>query len=384
VKRPYLFGYLFARAAKGLALFVTLIGIGYCFLQYSEANAAASAVAYQPSASLQRALGNLRNAFVASERIVSAFNVNNRVTTPKVQEPHFPVTISINADFVAVAHTLARADQDRRLLKQSVVSRFDALVRSIETKLRAYAAGLGSLPSPSPSPSPAASSSAGATPVSVSLPTQEEESLFSSRLNAAEVDKRNANLGLRKEFLKVLETKAENPENRSSLNEAVDQLKILQRLLPEELESSAAAPSEPPSAEVNLGTEKSSKILPSERIASQLAQLRGEVRQTFLSPWTLDDAFEQASDLAAVEREKCRVADLAQKGIWLSSVSRILIGLLAAALASLVILVCADLVKTFLDTASHTGVVADAINAMRGATVIAKNQYRETQSNGGQ
>jgi len=290
--------------------------------------------------------------------------------------------ISVNADFVAVADTLARADLDRRLLKQSVVSRFDALVRSIETKLRTYAAGLGSLPSPSPSP--AASSSAGATPASVSLPTQEEESLFSSRLHAAEVDRRNANLGLRQEFLKVLETKAENPENRSSLNEAVDQLKILQRLLPEELESSAAAPSEPPSAEVNLGTEKSSKILPSERVASQLEQLRGEVRQTFLSPWTLDDAFEQASDLAAVERDKCRVADLAQKGIWLSTVSRILIGLLAAALASLVILVCADLVKTFLDTASHTGVVADAINAMRGATVITKNQYRETQSNGGQ
>ena len=382
MKRPYLFGYLFARAAKGLALFVTLIGIGYCFLQYSQAKAAASAVAYQSSASLQRALDNLRNAFVASERIVSAFNVNNRVTTPKVQEPHFPAMISVNADFVAVADTLARADLDRRLLKQSVVSRFDALVRSIETKLRAYAAGLGSLPSPSPSP--AASSSAGATPASVSLPTQEEESLFSSRLHAAEVDRRNANLGLRQEFLKVLETKAENPENRSSLNEAVDQLKILQRLLPEELESSAAAPSEPPSAEVNLGTEKSSKILPSERVASQLEQLRGEVRQTFLSPWTLDDAFEQASDLAAVERDKCRVADLAQKGIWLSTVSRILIGLLAAALASLVILVCADLVKTFLDTASHTGVVADAINAMRGATVITKNQYRETQSNGGQ
>ena len=382
MKRPYLFGYLFARAAKGLALFVTLIGIGYCFLQYSQAKAAASAVAYQSSASLQRALDNLRNAFVASERIVSAFNVNNRVTTPKVQEPHFPAMISVNADFVAVADTLARADLDRRLLKQSVVSRFDALVRSIETKLRAYAAGLGSLPSPSPSP--AASSSAGATPASVSLPTQEEESLFSSRLHAAEVDRRNANLGLRQEFLKVLETKAENPENRSSLNEAVDQLKILQRLLPEELESSAAAPSEPPSAEVNLGTEKSSKILPSERVASQLEQLRGEVRQTFLSPWTLDDAFEQASDLAAVERDKCRVAYLAQKGIWLSTVSRILIGLLAAALASLVILVCADLVKTFLDTASHTGVVADAINAMRGATVITKNQYRETQSNGGQ
>ena len=46
-------------------------------------------------------------------------------------------------------------------------------------------------------------------------------------------------------------------------------------------------------------------------------------------------------------------------------------------------LVSADLVKTFLDTASHTGVVADAINAMRGATIIAKNQVRQPWPNGG-
>jgi len=57
--------------------------------------------------------------------------------------------------------------------------------------------------------------------------------------------------------------------------------------------------------------------------------------------------------------------------------SRILVALLATVLACFVILVCADLVKTFLDTASHTGVVADAINAMRGATIIAKNQVRQ-------
>jgi len=111
-----------------------------------------------------------------------------------------------------------------------------------------------------------------------------------------------------------------------------------------------------------------------------LEQIRGEVTEIFLTSWTLDDAFEQASDVRSIECNKCRMATLAQKGIWLSAVSRILIGLLAAALVSFLILVCADLVKTFLDTASHTGVVADAINALRGSVVTTKSQMRSPES----
>jgi hypothetical protein len=40
--------------------------------------------------------------------------------------------------------------------------------------------------------------------------------------------------------------------------------------------------------------------------------------------------------------------------------------LLAAVLGSFLILVCADLVQTLLDNATNSGVVADAINALRG------------------
>src|SRR5262249_45080702 len=163
-----------------------------------------------------------------------------------------------------------------------------------------------------------------------------------------------------------------NPENRAQLTDAVAQLEALSKLLPEKLETSAAADSN--SGAANDQQEQTRKVLPAARVAEQLEQIRGEVRQIFLTSWTLDDAFDQATDLNSAEREKCRVANLAQKGIWLSTTSRILVALLVSMLASFVILVSADLVKTFLDTASHTGVVADAINAMRGATIIAKNQ----------
>jgi len=363
VKKQYLFGYLFVRTAKGLALLVMLIGIGFCLLQYSQAKAAASAVSYQPSPYLQRALGKLKDDFSAAAQIVSSFNADNQLTTPKVQVPLFPAAIDSNANFARIDDALAKVDQERQQLKQSIVSRFETSVKSIEEKLRTYAAGLESLPSATPD----AVTRRVSTETPSASPTQQQESLFSSKLSMDEVNKRSANLTRRKEFLKVLGTKAENADNRARLSEAVDQLDVLSKLLPEKFETSPAEGPESASTPSNEPRpDQSRKVFLSERIAAQLEQLRGEVGQIFLTSWTLDDTFEQAADLNSGERDKCRVSTLAQKGIWLSAVSRITTGLLAAVLGSFLILVCADLVRTLLDTANHTYVVADAVNAIRG------------------
>jgi hypothetical protein len=371
VRRQYFFGYLFVRARKQLALLVMAIAAGFCVLEYSQAKTSASAAAYQPSTSLHRALGNLTDSFSGTERIVSSFDADHQLAAPKVQRPSFPTIIASNADFAAIDQTLSTIDRQRDLLKQSIISRFEVLVRNIEAKLRAYAAGVeGASPSPAP---PAASVVVSAASVAGS--SQVEGSVFSTRLSASDINKRSSELNARMEFLKVLETKAENPENRTSLTEAVAQLEGLSKLLPEKQETSGQG--EPASPGSSDAAEQAHKNLPSERVAAQLEQLRSQVRQIFLTSWNLDEAFEQAADLASAERDKCRVAALAEKGIWLSTISRVLVALLVASLASFVILVCADLVKTFLDTASHTGVVAEAVNAIRGSTIIAKNQVRQ-------
>ena len=378
-RRHYLFGYLFVRLAKPLALLVSLIGIGFCVLEYWQANASASASAYQPSASLHRALTNLTDSFSATEDIVRGFNSDHQLTIPDLQRPRFPAMVESNADFATVDQTLTKVDRERQLMKQSVVSRFETLVRDIEGKLRAYASVVKAA-SPSPAPVGSASGSASAAPSATQ--SRPEGSLFSSRIGGSEVSRRTLDLNSQKDFLNVLKSKAQNPENRAHLGEAVTQLEALSKLLPEQTQTATQADPNPrPVADEH--PDQNPNMLPSERVAAQLEQLRGAVDQIFLTSWTLDEAFEQAADLNAVEREKCRVATLAHKGIWLSAISRILVALLVAVLGSSVILVSADLVKTFLDTASHTGVVADAINAMRGSVVIAKSQMRQPDSNGG-
>jgi hypothetical protein len=367
VKKQYFFAYLFVRAAKGLALLVILIGVGFCVLRYYQASIAAGAVAYQSSSHLQQALDRLKAAFLATEQIIDSFNAGHQSKTPNFQAPRFPLVIDSENDFARISAELSRVDHERHQLKESIVSRFENLVESIEEKLHAYAAVLQS--SPSPTPATGQNLISNATP----WPTSREESLFSSQLGSSDANERSANLKERKEFLKVLAMRAENADNRVTLGEAADQLERLAELLPEKFDvSTAAQPDTATASSKDPRAENHGKVLLSERVARQLEQLRGEVRQMLLTSWTLDDTFEQVANLGSAERDKYRAAILAQKSVWLSAASRIVVGLLATGLVSLLIVVFGDLVQTQLDTATSSGTVADAINAVRGSVAHAQ------------
>jgi hypothetical protein len=354
VNRHYFFASLFVRTAKSLAIIVALIGIGFCVLRYYQASVAVGAVAYQPSPQLQRALDKLKDSYLSAQQIVDSFNEGNQSAAPGLEPPRFPLVVDSAEDFTRIAAELSRLDQVRGQLKDSIVGHFEERVKSIEGKLHAYAAALRSAPSPAPA------SNADPSPD----PPPREESLF-SQLGVSDANDRRANLNERKEFLKTLATKAENADNRATLSEATEQLERLSKLLPEKFDAASAA--EPDSPAKGPGPEPSNSTLLSERVAHQLEQLRGAVRQVLLTSWTIDDAFKQATDLSLTERDKDRAATLAEQGIWLSATSRIVIGLLATGLACLVILVFADLVQTQLDTATNSSTVADAINSLRGS-----------------
>jgi len=362
VKKQYFFARLFVRAAKGIALLVILIGVGFCVLWYSQARIAAGAVAYQPSPHLQQALDRLKDAFLATEQIIESFNAGNQSTAPNFQAPRFPRVIDSDDDLARIGAELSRIDRERQQWKESIVSRFETFVKSIEEKLHAYAAVLQS--SPSPTPATAQNLISNATPA----PASREDPLFSFELGTSDANDRSANLKERKEFLKVLAMRAENADNRVVLGEAADQLERLAKLLPERLNASTAAqPDTATASSKEPRADGDGKVLPSERVARQLEQLRGGVRQMLLTSWSLDDALEQAVNLDSAERDKYRAAILAQINIWLSAASRIVIGLLATGLVSLLIVVFGDLVQTQLDTATSSGAVADAINALRGS-----------------
>ena len=301
---------------------------------------------------------------MATEQIIDSFNARNQSKTPNFQAPRFPLVIDSDNDFARISAELSRVDHERQQLKESIVSRFENLVKSIEEKLHAYAAVLQSSPSPTPATDQNLISNATPTP----SPTSREESLFLSQLGSSDANERSANLKERKEFLKVLAMRAENADNRVTLGEAADQLERLAKLLPEKFDvSTAAQPDTATASSKDPRAEQHGKVLLSERVARQLEQLRGGVRQMLLTSWTLDDRFEQVANLGSAERDKYRAAILAQRSVWLSAASRIVVGLLATGLVSLLIVVFGDLVQTQLDTATSSATVADAVNALRGS-----------------
>ena len=375
MKKQYFFGYLFVRSAKLFALLVIAAGIGFCLLQYSQAKTATAAVAYQPSQKLQQALRKLQEAVSGTVEIVDSFDKDNETTGPAIEPPAIPAVIDSNDDFERVDEELLRINQDRQDLKQSVVNRFETSVANIQEKLRTYAA---SLDSSRPAGSPTTATSPAIASVLAAPARQQNTFLFSSKVDAGDIKDRRASLAQRKEFLKFLESKAENAENRAILNEAANQMDQLGGLLPEKAEASGLAQSSSTFPANEPSSEHGSSGSLSERVAGQLEQLRSEVRQTLLTSWKLDDAFDQANELTSVEREKCRVATLSQRGIWLAAGSKMLPGLFVAALLSFLVLVFADLVRTLLDTASNTGTVAEAVNALRGSFAPAAPPQRES------
>ena len=363
MKKQYYFARLFARSAKSIAVFVIFFGIGFCVLRYYQASIAAGGAAYHSSPELQKALDELKDEFLSTEQFVDSFNAGSQSSTPSLQGPGFPLIIESGDEFARTAAELSKLDRERQQLKESVVGRFESLVKGIEEKLHAYAAALQP---PAPNASPVADVGSSVSPEPPAAGP--DESLFSPKLNSSEVHERSQTLSERKDFLKALATKAENAENQAILVEAANQVERLAKLLPENSDASAVARLDSASTAANESkTDPSSKVPPSERAARQLEQLRNNVRQMLLTSWTLDDVFDRAAGVLSAEREKERTASLTQKGIWLSAAPRIGIGLLAAGLCGLLILVFGDLVQTQLDTASNSTLVAEAINSLRGS-----------------
>ena len=87
---------------------------------------------------------------------------------------------------------------------------------------------------------------------------------------------------------------------------------------------------------------------------------RFQVRTAIASSWEFDEAFAQASGTAYHEGGKCRISSLAVKGVWLSFFGQVGLAILATVLVAFLILVFADLTQTLLDTATNTGITADA------------------------
>lgn len=355
--KKYLFGYLFVRIAKLLAVLTLLAGVGYALFRLEQASLAAQSASYQPSQSLRESLARLADTLTEARGLVSTFCEANGGVAPTLPPVDFSGVCRDNDDFARLANELGQADQSRHQLKETLVTRFETLVTGIEGKLRAHAAEMAPV---APPPVAAAGAIPAPTPRPTPVPPSEVETLYGNGMDGYEVQQKTSVLNRGKELLKVLETAAENPDNRRSLTDSVAQLDALSHLLPTPVER-LVMPDQPIQPERVAATPAAPRReLNAEKVADQLARLRGSVRQTLLSAWTLDTAYMQASALAAEEGGRCRLATLTVKGIWVAAFGQLGLALLVAIFVAFLVLVLADFMQTLLDTATNTGVMAQA------------------------
>lgn len=341
----YLFGYLFVRIAKIIAVLILLGGLVGAGVRYAQGTLETGGVRYEPSSAAGAKLFALGTEWSRMRELVAAFLGQSAPPTTVVSLSNAPST---PAEFVQLSELLKKLQSERDKVKTAVVERFETLVTEIERKLRAHASSLAESKASAPK-----SDTKPPAPDESGLP--KAKTLFDS-LSRAEVAARRNLLTESHEFISLLKTSAENPQNAATLTRALDELANLERLLPTNLEIATKnpPPSDPPKRA------PSTPKFAAEKIADQLDQARRLVRSALLTDWSVDLAL--AAAVAEVEREQKRSLEASRElqRLWLSVITFIAVLVLGSALTAFLILVLADLTQAFLDTARNTGVVAAA------------------------
>jgi len=348
--RRYFFGYLFVRFAKIIAVLVLLGGAGGGALRYFQGSLEAASVRYEPGRLLAAKLFTLSQEWDRARFLVAEYTEQAPIETKPFQISKAP---GAAADFDALDQQLAVVQTEREAMKNALVQQFENLVVNIEQKLRAHAASLKQKQQqPIKRPPGQQANSGEPDPVESASP----KTLYAP-LDRAEFALRRDALIQGKDFLSVLHSSAENPDNAKILAQATDELGRLESLLPASLESAKRQPAPAQNAENPAAAESKPNA---ELVADQLQQIRGSIRTALLTEWAVDHAFDATATEAEHEQKRCIDAERSLKRLWLNVDCSIALLVLGSVCAAFLILVLADLTQALLDSATNSALVASA------------------------
>jgi hypothetical protein len=347
--RRYLFGELFVRFAKPISAIVLLGGVAAAGVRYARATMETAEVRYAGSASLGAKLFALGREWHRSRQLIGDFLGQS---APAMTEVNFANTPMVPAEFARVSAQLALMQRERDAAKEAIMRRFESQVMQIEGKLRAHASRLADAENPAPKPVPAKP-----PPRAEPAIAAESKTLFDS-LSSQEVAGRRNVLSEGQDFIALLKSSAENPENAATLGGALDELTIFEKFFPPSLgvpRKPTPTPSEAPAP-----TAASRQKLNAERVADQLEQLRTQVRLALLKDWSIDDTLTQAITEVEAEQKLSLASSRALKTLWLNAGIFIALAVVCSMLAAFFTLVLADVARAAIDAASRVPGAAPA------------------------
>jgi hypothetical protein len=342
--KVYYFGYLYVRLARLIAVLLLLAAGAASLLSVARAQNEATGLRYKAGRNLEAKLSAVSVERERAVQLITKYLGQPPSTAASIQFGKAPADTD---GFKTLTAQLDNVINETARTKEFVVTKFEAEVRLIEQKLRDHAAQLANERAPTaPQAAPSSPAIDGAVP-------SQSPTIFAlgdrSALNA-----KREELNVIRDFLAMLKSSAENPDNARTLERALQRLTDLESLLPTAL---VARPAQQRATTGGPEPETTPKLA-AERVADQLAQARASLREALLSNWALDRALLQASEEIDQEHATCAQAERALKRVWLDMSFFIVALSVSGVLAAFLTRVMADLTQAHLDTATNSAIIA--------------------------
>ena len=370
--RQYFFGYLFVRLARTLAVLALLITGGGIWYLATDYNLQSMRVRYYRSGTLDLKLRELQEELAFAQQEVE--RVANTGNLPPIE---FSPAPNDSVGFEKIQTELRMVDERRGALKEQVIADFKKKAEALRSRIQetieeiqqARAAGAPSTPSQSATPAPISQSS---TPT---LQATQTRSVFEN-LSGLDVQSMRETLDHVSQFFDDLAAKAEKEENKKLISDTKRALARVSEWLPNEQadQSStnfttplpatpspapgAAAPQAPPPDPLTTAMENELKIDNAiEAVQSQISR-----------PWRLDSLFIDTTQVMENEAAQCRGSENAVHMLRLTFALKLAKLLIGGLVVAFLILVFADFIQSFFDTATNVAAIRKRVDIDSGQT----------------
>jgi len=362
-KTRYLFGYLFVRFSKLLAVLTALATTVCVIYLWVDYGLKAGNLAYHKSSALDLQCSQLEAELEYAKSEVSRIGSVGDLAAMK-----FPSGSGDSNEFDELLRALNAASQRQSLLKQRLTDSFATRTELLRTKIQSAIESIEASRAAA-IPEPQAQDNTIPPPVARVVPSApavgRQKTVFDS-LNSGRLDNMLGTLRQAGEFLDRLAVLAEKEENKKLIQDAKAALNDLTAWLPRKQVETQVGSSfgTNPTGPSGVSAPKDDSPPPDPLTAARNNyQNLGTVIEVVLSEirrdWRIDSILLNTTQMAESEAQRCRYAESALKMLRLEYAGKagsyLLIGLVIAFL----ILVFADFLQSFFDTASNSASILE-------------------------
>jgi hypothetical protein len=355
-KSQYTFGYLFVRFSKLLAALTVLAGVGSAVYLWLDYMARAENTAYRVTGSMRLHCNQLQDELDFAKKEVARLG-----TVEDLSPLKFSSECATGSEFSVLLEQLKAAGDRDAILKDRLMSGFASRIETLRGIIKATIASIeASRAANRVQTAPIAMNNPVSPPTTTSTPQPAltgQRTVFDS-IGARELEDMTTTINGVGDFLDKLESNAEREENRMRIKDARISLNGIIAWLPRK---NIASPPPPTPSQVFQPTPTSVVTAPphdplveAQKNYDNLGDAFETVRQEVTRDWRLDRVLIETMHAAEEESAKCRAAEGQIKVLRIGFFGQAGATLGASLAVAFLILVFADLLQSFFDTASNS------------------------------